>query len=258
MTINELNFIYADESSETYGVILCSIGTESTDTNDEESNIITSTTPFKDTWDFHMLEKSAPLQFSLTIAKSDGTYFDAYELRAIKKWLCKRKFNWLQINQTDIDIAFYNCILTNPRPVDVGKRNAGLQFTVTCDASYAWTGLKTYTYTSTATKQVLINIDADFDDYITHPILTITPTANGNISIKNDTINKTLTFNNAVLSEQIILDCRNYKIKTSTGRVILDSWNKNTLDLIEGSNSLTLTGKFTLKIEYRLPIRIGG
>lgn len=258
MTINEQNFIYANESSEKYGVILCTFDTATTDTNDEETNIITSTTPYKDTWDFHILEKAEPLQFSLTIAKKNGTYFDAYELRAIKKWLCKGNRNWLQIDQQDISNAYYNCILTNPRPVDVGMRNAGLQFNVTCDAPYAWSELKDKSYSCATTKQILINIDADFDNYVVYPILTIKPSANGNISIKNISINKEIVLNNCLSTETIYFDCRNYKIKSSNGRVILDNWNKNNLGFRDGNNSLTLTGAFVLQIQYRTPIRIGG
>jgi len=258
MTINESNFIYANEDSISHGVFLCSIETVNTDTNDEESNIIMSTTPFKDTWDFHGLEKSNPLQFTLTIAKTKGGYFDAYELRTIKKWLCKSSYHWLQIDQSDISNAYYYCILTNPRPVNVGKMNAGLEFTVTCNAPYPWTDLLSKVYTVTGTKTLSINIQNDYDDYIVHPILTITSTSNGNINILNNTTNKTITFNGCTTNEIITLDSRNYKIKSSLNRVMLDHWNKNVLELIEGVNSISLTGNFTLKIQYRLPVRIGG
>ncbi len=258
MTIYEPNFIYANEDSMSYGVMLCSIDTINTDTNDEENNIITSTTPYKETWDFHGVEKSAPLQFTITIAKTDGTYFDAFEMRMCKKWLCKNTFNWLQINQNDISDAFYYCIITNPRPVNVGMLTAGLQFNVTCNAQSPWTELKSKVYTSTVTKNLSVNVISDFDKYVLYPILTVAATANGDISIVNNTINKTLTFKGCVTNEIITLDCRNYKIKSSLGRVMLDSWNKNILELVEGTNSIVMEGAFTMKLQYRLPIRIGG
>jgi hypothetical protein len=55
MTNRELNFIYAGSSSEEHGVIACDIETIETESNDEESNIILSTTSSKPTWDFHGL-----------------------------------------------------------------------------------------------------------------------------------------------------------------------------------------------------------
>lgn len=258
MTINSPNFLYANESSEKYGVILCSIGTDNTDTNDEESNDLLSTTPYKDTWDFHGIEKTSPLKFKITIAKCDGTYFDSYEVIAIRKWLCKKKRDWLQVYQSDLSDIYYYCSLTNPRPVSIGMRSAGLEFDVTCDAPYAWSKLYEKTYTSTSSAQLQLNLFSGFDEYITHPILTITATGAGEISITNTTINKVLTIKECTTNEVIYLDCRNYKIKSSNGRVLLDNWNKNILDLVDGVNNITLTGKFTLKIQYRTPKRIGG
>lgn len=258
MTITNPKFLYANESSDFYGVFLCSIGSVNTDTNDEESNLILSTTPYKDTWDFHGMEKVAPLQFNITIAKCDGTFFDAFEMIQIRKWLCKNNLNWLQVDQSDISDAYYFCSMTNPRPVDVGRRNAGLEFTVTCNSPYAWTKLYDKTYTSTTTKQLQINIFSGFDEYAIRPILTIKPKVAGNISIKNITTNKILTFNDCKSNEIITLDCRNYKMKSSLGRVLLDSWNKNILELIDGVNDIVLTGNFTFQIQYRIPKRIGG
>lgn len=258
MTINEMKFVYANEHSDKYGVVLCSFDGNNIETNDESSNIILSTTPFKDTWDFHGVEKSEPLKFSLTIAKKNETYFDAYETRLIKKWLCKKRYHWLQIDQDDISSAYYYCIINNPKPINVGKYSGGLEFSVTCNAPYAWTDIKSRTFSSTSSKNLLINLETDFDEYKTYPILTITANSSGNISIKNTITDNLIEFKNCANKETITLDCRNYKIKSSTGRTMLDYWNKNVLDLDEGRNTITMTGNFTMKLEYRLPIRIGG
>lgn len=260
MYIHEPNFIYANEDSTLYGVFLCSIETINTDSNDEESSPILTTTTYKDTWDYHGSEKSAPLQFALTIAKKEGGYFDAYELRAIKKWLCKGSRNWLQIDQDDISSAFYYCTISNPRSVSVGMLNAGLEFQITCDAQYPWSELfgRNKTYLSTTTSSYNIYLDVDFDKYIVKPMISINPKANGNISITNQTTNISIAFTNCIVNEIITLDCRTYKIKSSTGRVMLDNWNKNILELKDGNNKLNLSGNFTMQIQYRLPIRIGG
>lgn len=260
MYIHEPDFIYANEDSKLHDVFLCSINNINTDSNDEESSPIMSTTPYKDTWDYHGMEKSAPLQFTLTIAKKEGGFFDAYELRSIKKWLCKGTRNWLQVDQDDISSAFYYCTISNPRSVSVGLLNAGLEFQIICDSMYPWSKLfgKNKTYTSTTTSSYSIYLDTDFDKYIVKPLIIITPKANGDISIINEANDINVSFTNCIANEVISLDCRTFKIKSSTGRVMLDNWNKNVLELKDGNNKINLSGNFTMQVLYRLPIRIGG
>jgi phage-related protein len=259
MTIYDSNFIYANRTSEEFGVILCDIGTVNTESNDEESQIITSTTPFIDTWNFHGLEKTAPLQYKLTICNKDGSFIDSYKERDLKKWLCKKKRFWLQIDQDDMYDIFYNCIFINPRKISIGKYSGGMTFDVICDSGHAWSSLKQKTYTtSSGTLTFNLNNSNDYDEYELKPLFEITPLINGNLSITNNTTNNTLTLNNCVTSESIIIDNLKNIIKSSSGRVLLDDWNKKFIYLKNGINNITLTGNFSIKISYRLPIRVGG
>lgn len=258
MTINGMRFLFADQTSDEFGVILCDIGSINTDSNDEASNLITTTNPFKDSWDFHYKNKSEPLQFTITIAKTDGTYFDAFEERFIKKWLCKGKREWLQIDQNDLNNVFYYCHLINPKKVDVGRRNAGLQFSVVCDCGYAWTELNKKNYSSTTTYSFNFNGTFDFDNYVLYPTLILTSLSNGNIGIKNITTNEEIIVNNCTTSEVIYLNCKTDKIKSSNGRVLIDNWNKKTISLKEGNNQIVMSGNFTMQMQYRLPVRVGG
>lgn len=259
MTINEFRYLFANEVSDEYGVFMCTIGSDNSSSNDEETNIITSKTPFKETWDFHYLEDSAPLQFPITIAKQDGTYFDANEERSIKKWMCKKQREWLQIDQEDLSDVFYYCILTNPQKVDVGRRSAGLQFSVNCDCGHAWSGLKTKRYSTVGgTLTFNFNNIVDYDDYILSPTIIITPTVNGTVNITNTTTNESIIITNCVTTETITISCKTDKIKSSSDRIMLNDWNKNTISLREGNNSLVLTGNFQMEMQYRLPVRVGG
>lgn len=258
MTINGYNFIYGGRSLNELGVFKCNIGGLNTETNDEEVNIITSTTPFKDTWDFHGMEKSTPLQFKITIAKSNGEFINAYEQRELKKWLCKNKRDWLFIDQNDLADIWYNCVMINPRPVNVGIQTAGLEFTCICDTNHAWSKLYLKKYKCSGELILNLNMSIDYDEYILYPVLTINPKENGDIFIKNNTINKYVSIKNCKTSEVIIMDGGKDIIQSSINRILLDDWNKNFLELINGVNNIQLSGNFDFTLEYRLPIRVGG
>lgn len=258
MTINESKFIYANESSEKYDVMLCSIESVNTETNDDETTIISSTTPFKQTWDFHGLQKASPLSFQITIAKKQGGYLDSNEQRALKKWLCKPNFNWLQVVQSDLGNTFYYCIITNPRPVSIGSMTGGFTFTVTCNSTCAYSRVYKKDYVSSGTLNFTQNMNFDYDEYTLYPQVKITPTANGIITLKNNTTNTTVTISNCVATEVILMDGNLDMIESSNGRVLLDSWTKNFLCFIEGKNDISITGKCKVEISYRLPIRVGG
>lgn len=258
MTITDCKFIYADVSSDVYDVYMCQIGSNvDTDSNDEASNLITSTTPYIDNWHLHGKNKSEPLKFNITIAQKDGNYIDSYKERELKKWLCKNKYNWLQVMQDDLYDIQYNCILVNPQKVNVARMSAGLRFNVICNSDKAWTGLRNKLYTSINSFNFDFNLSTDYDDYILYPTLIIKPTLNGDISIKNNVTNKVLTIKDCVSTETIIID-NNYNIITSDKRILLDKWNKQYFNLIEGINNITLIGNFTMEMQYRLPVRVGG
>ena len=258
MTIKEMRILFANETSDSYGTFRGYIGSVNEDSNDEEASLVTTTNSFKDTWDFHYKNKVNPLQFTITLIKSDGTYFDSHEERALKKWLVKEKREWLQIDQDDLgDIMFY-CHLINPRKVNVGANTCGLEVTCVCDCGHAWSGLNKKTYNSVTSLNFSFNSVVDFDDYIIYPSIKITINGGTTVSIKNNTSNETLTIGDCSVGEVIEIDCGKDKLKSSTNRVLLSNWNKQMLSIVEGINSFTLTGNFSVDIMYRLPIRVGG
>lgn len=258
VTIIENGFIFAGEDNEQHGVFKCIIGSPTSSGVDEETDIITSTTPYKDTWDFHGKIKSAPLKFPITIALSDGNFIDTVKERELKKWLCKNRYEWLQPCQDDLYNVMYHCIMVNPRKVDDLGANVGMQFDVICDSPWAWTRLKSKTYTSSGTLTFNFYLSTDIDEYVLYPTVIITPTASGTVKIENNTTDKTVEIDNCVTTEVITMDNNSNKLKSSSGRILLDDWNKQFLAMKEGVNSITLTGNFVMELEYRLPVRVGG
>lgn len=259
MTINGYRFIFDGVSSDSYGVILCNIGSINTDTNDEETNIITAKTAFKDTWDLLYIEDSAPLKFPITLCRTDGQFIDADFQRELKKWLCKKQRHPFCVDQDDLADIFYNVIISNPRPSNVARMTGGLDFDVQCDSNHAWSGLKEKEY-STENGTLTFNFynDTDFEDYELYPTLIITSLSDGDISIKNNTTNQIVNINNCINGEVITLDNFNNIQESSVDRILVEDWNVEYFYLHNGLNNITLTGNFTMKMEYRLPIRVGG
>lgn len=256
-----VNLIYGGVSSERYGVFMADFNGAVPDSNDEESELITSTNAYKDTWDLHGVAKSNPLSFPITLVKNggDNNFFNATDEREIKKWLIKKKYDWLQVDQDDLNDTFYYGLFTFSAKNNVARMTGGLTFDFHSNSTHAWSGLKKKHYsTIDGSLNFSFYSNVDFDDYIIYPTIIITPTVNGVISIRNNTTNETVTLTDCVTTEVITLECGNDKIKSSSGRGMIDSWNKRTLGIIEGANSFTLTGNFNMTLEYRLPIRVGG
>lgn len=260
MTINKgMRFLYAGQDSEEFEVMLCSIGNINTETNDEETSLVTSKSPFKDSWDLHYIENTAPLNFTLTIADINGLYLDSDRQRILKRWLCKDKRYWLQVDQDDLMEVYYYCIMNNPRPVNNAKFTGGMELNVICDCGHAWSYLhKEFYETNNGVLTFDFNNVADYDNYILYPTVIINPTKNGNISIRNNTTGDEVVIKNCITNEIITIDGRSDNAETTSYRRLLDDWNKNVVELITGVNNLTLTGNFKMLFEYRMPIRVGG
>jgi phage-related protein len=257
-TINGLNCIFANQSSEEFGVKMGFIGSNNRDSNDEQWNLVQTKNVVQEIFNYHGKYSSEPLQFKLTFFNDDGSYIDADKQEDLKNWLIRDDFSWLVVDQEDLCDKEFRCTGLSVGLEDVGLRNAGLTVQMTCDCNHAWTGIRTKPYSSTTTASYQFINPAKFNKYIVYPQLTITPTSNGDITVKNNTTNRTMSILNCVTTETIYIDCRNEIIKSSNGRNLLDDFNKYFLELIQGNNSLTLTGAFTMKMEYRLPVRIGG
>ena len=262
MTINEgVKFIFDGQYSDQYGVEIASaLGSTSRSSSAENRNIITTKNSFSNLFNFHGVTYDSPLQFDIIIYNTDGTWIDAYKERHLKKWLLKNKRCWLQIEQDDLSDIEYYVVANSIEVIDVGTYSGGMKISFSCDSPWAWSGLKKKTYTTIdGTLTFNFNSVVDFDEYILYPQLTIVSNAIQTIKIKNNTTSETIEISDCTVGEIIYLDCNSDKIKNSNNAVMLDRWiGKQTIGFIEGLNSISLTGDFSMTVQYRLPIRVGG
>lgn len=252
------NFKFGNKSSEEYGVILVKFDTANSDSTDESTTIVTTKNTRNRKFDLHGVVMDTPLTFEITVSKANNKYFDMQDEEKIKKWLCKKSWDFLSIkNDNMMDVA-YCCILNNPKRIKIAENIAGLSFSVTCNSNVAWGKLHKTSYNCNGTLSFRFYYDSKFQDELLHPVLIIKPTASGNISIKNNSTNKLMTLNNCINGEVVTFDCESENFESSNGRNLLSNWNETFISMIDGNNNITLTGKFNLTIEYRLPVRIGG
>lgn len=254
------DFIYGKISSAEFGIKIASgFGSTTRSENIEVRDIITSSTSSGKIFGFHGVKYSSPNTFDLIIYKEDGSFINEYEERQLKKWLMSSKMQWLSIDQDTLsDISFY-CIGTKFELLNIGVYSGGALISFQMDSNGAWSNQTSKSYaTSNGTLNFKFYADTDYDDEIIRPVITITSTSTGNISIKNITRNETITITGCANGEINILDGFSGKISTTTSGVLLDRWNKKYLKLQDGYNDILLTGNFNLKLQYRKQIRVGG
>jgi len=263
-TIQGWRFIFNDKSSDEYGVLLVygfSSSQSSNQSNDEETVILTEKIKGSDKFRLIGVEYPNPLRFQIAICNEDGSFIDAYKQRQLKKWLCRKdEYHWLKVYQDDLNDVRYHCMITYSNMENVGAMTAGMYFNVQCDSPFAYTSEKIKTYT--CTNSVLnfdFYYDSDFEkeDNLYRPTLIITSATNGTIEVKNNTINESLRFTNCTNGE-IITVSEDGTPSTTANRVIIDDWNYGDFYLVDGKNSITISGNCTLKIIYYYKIRVGG
>jgi phage-related protein len=257
---NACDFIYGNISSQELGLKLASsVGSTNRSANIETREIVTSSTASSKRFDFHGVKYTSPNTFDLIIYNEDGSYINEYQERKLKKIFMSSKMQWLSINQPSLNNTAYYCIGTKAEIIDIGTFSGAMLLSFQMDSTGAWTNINTKNYvTSNGTLSFKLNIDTDYDDELILPILTITTTSTGDISIKNVTRDKTVTITNCENGELIILDSSSGKISTTSSQLLSTRWNKRYLKLQDGQNEILLSGNFTMKLQYRQQVRIGG
>lgn len=168
------------------------------------------------------------------------------EMERIERWLFYNdKPKKLVICQDDMYQYHYNAIITGEW-ISVGNMSQGLQCKVQCDSQYGYSNRVTMVIPK-GTRTVR---NASITKMI-YPKIEFTCTkANGSISIKNVTENRTFTMTGLQLNEKITID-KWFQITSSTGLLRLSNCNREWLRLLSGMNKLEVQGDVAnIKLEY--------
>lgn len=182
---------------------------------------------------------------------SDSVYREILNNLANQSDYCKLTFN----NDLEYAGMYLNCYFTDVERFESGGKDGygkyGLKANMICDSQFMWENEKTYTYTNFASNLVLKNI-SDVRDY-TYPKVIITAgNSASTIQITNITDDNRVTSMSAVANEIITIDYNPITITSNLNNDKFTSFNKKCLRLVQGNNTLGVTGNISkLEIIYQ-------
>lgn len=259
------NFTFDGISCDEYGLMLYDIGSASSSESAfataeiQEESIPSQGKPF-----FYAVTREKPLEFTLTFGPNmdrvdNGEHLAKPELSSIFKWLCKDNYKRLIIHQEDMADFFYQCIITELSPTSINGVAWALTAAVRCDAAYAYRVKRTYTIDASSGSGT-ITIDALHDNPRYYwPLMIITPSKGGTILVKNKTDDGRM-FELTDLPANVgsvTIDNDKGLITSSGGKNIYPYCNFGFLRLLQGRNTIAVTGASKVEISCEYPAFIG-
>jgi hypothetical protein len=120
---------------------------------------------------------------------------------------------------------------------------------------YALTSSATPTYNITSGDTIVINNPSNVYEYYKPELEFVVGTGISTVSFKNTSDDdRTMTFSNLDAGETIYVDCRKKRIISSGTEYRYDDFNKIWMRLIQGDNSIQVTGDITLTLRTQFPM----
>lgn len=200
-----------------------------------------------------------PLEFPLVFGANRN--LDRYEMQSVALWLTgHQNYQWLQIDQPDMQNVLYHCLITDLQPITVGWIPHAFRATIRCDCPYAYSQEFEQTYNITDKTEILFRNESTIHDYF-KPRLTIKP-ASGvtDITISNTSDNdRTLQFTDLPASNiEIFMDNEHGIITETSGYNLYDNFNMNFFRCVYGDNILEVDGNCEITISGRFLYNVAG
>ena len=185
--------------------------------------------PRRTHWNFSDSVYDEPLSFSFPICKVDcndinDKSFSRSEIAEIMMWLVKDDgYGELSFDDDEYEDTVYICTIALEEQI-VGEEVVGFNATVTCNAPWAWSNLKTYNFAGNS-----FTIESMSEQYgVIYPsAISITLGGSGNLILTNTVGDKddVTIVKNCYANEQIVFDI-NHAIYSSTSHLNLaDDFN---------------------------------
>ena len=207
-----------------------------------------------------------PLEFNLvfganTDSINSGKHLDRWDMEAIASWLTGRDgYKWLEIEQPDLEMVRYNCIVSELKPISIGWLPWAFSCKVTCDSPFAYMYPETTTYAvSTSLSPTFLN-KSSYNGYYC-PKLELVFNGGSSLKIVNSSdSNREFKFTGLPTGSAltIYIDNENRVITNSLGLNLFPYFNFNFFRLKRGENSLVITGSCTVNIISEFPVNMGG
>ena len=200
-----------------------------------------------------------PLEFTLVFGSENP--LDRFEMEAISLWLTgHQQYQWLSIDQPDLDHVQFRCICTKLTPIFNGWLPVAFEADFRCDCPYAYGHIFQKTYTISGATDILFRNESTVREYL-RPSLTIikaSGTSSFSIVNHNDGDREFLFSNLPTASTTIQIDNENGIITELSGVDLYSKFNLNFFRLVPWDNNLTVTGNGELVITGRFLHNVGG
>jgi phage-related protein len=209
------------------------------------------------------------LTFSISVKRQpDGAGrdlpFTTQQYRQVLAWLTSQKLpiELRMYNMSEQNTVCYFGLFTEVEPIIVDGKLYGMKFTFVCNSPFGYTPKQVYTVSGGSS--IVINNISDERETNIYPVIEITPTATGTITITNETIGHSFSIK-CVANNKVTIDCANMTIQDTAGIVsfsdlqigLNDLTSLWTPELVYGNNTISVTGNATVNIECRYPLKVG-
>lgn len=210
---------------------------------------------------FYGVEITPKLSFKLQIAylppDNQQELITRQTMGTITKWLCQTTYRELKVIDIDYSNMIYNCMIMNPRQIEIGNVPYGLEFDVICDRPYA-IYRQTITKTITGASSFIIK-NIGFGNRNILPEVEFTLTGAGtDISIVNNSDGgRTFTFTGLSAGETVYVNNQREEIKSSTNLNRNTNFNFNWFRIVPAyNNQINVNGSciVTFRIEFPMPM----
>ena len=264
------HFEYAGISSRRYGLIIASV---ESNRNTQVSGVVNGISIFsKNAKKRYLIDDDYddfPTSFEVDIVIDNDHGIELNDRREIEKWLFnKHDYRRLYLDTADdcfgetyeiIDglqkQLYLNCRFINPQRLEYNGGIVGYRVTLEADSGLWWQDavIKSYTInnaSSSSTKNIIVNVDTDLDDY-TYPKVTITMgSSGGDIIITNNTDDSTRLTKFVGLSANASIVLKG-EINYVSGQYYVKFNKQNFPRLLDGDNAFTITGNVkTISFEF--------
>ena len=213
---------------------------------------------------FYGTKHGGKLEFDITFGVNmrridDEKFLDRWELAEVMTWLCQKEYKWLYIDQSDMTLVGYRCMISKPQVTRYGSVPWALKAHVVCDSPYAYLEAKEITCEVNGSTEIQIYNESSLNDWYL-PKLTFTRTGGTAFSVTNAQDNNrgpSLTGIPGSVGE-ITIDNEHCVIDNDQGVNLYSGFNFQFLRLSRGENTITITGTGTVKIRCEFPINVGG
>lgn len=260
-------FVFNDISCEAFDLMLYDIGNDTQGEGTFASTVSIIEDVVGNRWKpwFYGVKYEKKLEFEIVFGVNTeridrGKYLARFEIDEIASWLTGHdKYMWFAIDQEDMAHVHYRCIITDLSLVSYGNIPWAMKATITCDSPYAYLYPQEFSYEINGTKEIEFPNGSSHNGYYM-PILDITTTGGGTISITNKTDNdRTFELKDMPASITNIRVNNDTCVITNNADLNLYPYcNCKFFRLVRGYNTLSVTGNCTLKILCEFPANTGG